>query len=84
MEQPESGVSGLQMLLAVVTLLFVIGLVVFIFVLMSGGLSEATSSSVSGTATNEQVANFTDAGSPLTVVNLNNLDVSNMVVEGCI
>ena len=83
MEQPESGVSGLQMLLAVVTLLFIIGLVVFIFTLMSGGLSDATSETATGVVVGEQFANFTDSGSAFSVEPLTSLQISSVVVEGC-
>ena len=40
--QKDKGVAGLNVLLSVVTMLFVIGLVVMVFALMSGELEGAT------------------------------------------
>lgn len=50
----EKGVAGLNVLLSVVTLLFVIGLVVMIFALMGGELRDATADKLTaGTVVNE-------------------------------
>lgn len=77
----ERGVAGLNVLLSVVTLVFVIGLVIMIFSLMGGELSQATSTPFSGSVADESVANFTDSGSLLSV---GNVGVSNEVVKALI
>lgn len=79
----KRGVANSSILLSVAILLFIIGFIVFVFTLMGGEISEATSESYSGAITGEAVANFTDEGTALSVEPLNNLGVSDMVVEGC-
>jgi len=37
----EKGSAGLNILLSVIILLFIIGLVIFVFAIMGGGLSDA-------------------------------------------
>ncbi len=62
----DSGVAGLTILLSVVTMLFVIGLLVMIFSLMGGELSDATYDSTAVVVTGENVLNASlIAGSPL-------------------
>lgn len=64
----DKGVAGLDLFLSLVVSLFVIGLIVMIFALMGGGLTDATYTSTGGTATNESLGtvssttNFAVAG----------------------
>lgn len=55
----ERGVAGLNVLLSVVTLLFVIGLVVMVFSLMGGELHNASLDAVGNETTASQVINDT-------------------------
>jgi hypothetical protein len=58
----DKGISGLNILLSVIVMLFVIGLVVMIFVLMSGEIGEATYTDSSGSANNETLTTVTETG----------------------
>ena len=61
----EKGTAGLNVLLSVITMLFVIGLIVMIFALMGGELQDAGDSdnNASTTSTAQQVIN--DTGSAI-------------------
>ena len=80
----ENGVAGLNLLLSIITLLFVIGLIVMVFSLMGGSISDATSETTSDVVADEQIANFTDGGTALSVEPLDGLEVTDVIVEGCI
>jgi len=59
----DKGQAGLQVLLSVIVMLFVIGLLVMIFTLMGGGLKNATYDDLTaGTAINESVTSNVTAG----------------------
>ena len=63
----DKGVAGLTILLSLVTMLFVIGLIVFIFALMGGEFMGVTSLTASDSATVTQTGlTVTDAGVTLT------------------
>ena len=75
--------TGLGLLLSIVTLLFIIGLIVMIFTLIGGGISDATTEVVGSSVANESLL-FTDgAGTDTSVVNLNKVGLSNVIVSGC-
>lgn len=84
MEQPSSGVGGLQLLLSVVTLLFLIGLVVFVFTITGAGLSE---SEITSSTTYYNVTQHTDGmvlhldGSAFTDEGPNSLTITNHGAE---
>lgn len=62
----DNGVAGLNILLSVVVLLFMIGLIIMIFSLMGAGLRDATYTSTNVTVTNETVT-FTATNSVQTL-----------------
>jgi len=63
----DEGVAGLTILLSLITMLFVIGLLVMIFSLMGGEISQTSTVLASDTATALQTSvNLTDAGTSLT------------------
>jgi len=71
----ENNPAGLNILLSVVVLLFLIGLVVMIFTLMGGGIGDATRTSTSGSEVNESFL-FSDGGTTLSQTS----DVVSLVV----
>ena len=79
----KRGVAGLQILLSVVILVFVIGLVIFLFSLMSGELSNATEIPYNSDVINESVYFTNGTGTELSVSSLNDVSVSNVEVRGC-
>lgn len=58
----DKGTAGLNILLSIITMLFIIGLIVMVFVLMSGELATASYTSTSGSATNETLTTVTGSG----------------------
>jgi hypothetical protein len=58
----NKGVAGLTILLSLVVMLFIIGLIVMIFSLMSGQLQQATYTSTTGTKNNETLTTVTETG----------------------
>ena len=74
---------ALGMVLSTVTILFLIGLVVFIFAIAGGSVADATRLDNSGSEANESVY-FTDGtGTDTSVAGLQDIALSNVVVEGC-
>lgn len=59
----DNGVAGLNLFLSLIVSLFIIGLVVMIFALVGGGLTQATYTSTGGTATNESLGTVAAATS---------------------
>jgi hypothetical protein len=57
----DKGVAGLNLFLSLVVSLFIIGLIVMIFALMSAGLQDATYTSTTGTVTDESLATVNNA-----------------------
>ena len=75
----DKGTAGLNVLLSVITLLFVIGLIVMIFALMGGALSETTFTVTPGSLSNETIA-FSDGGTDTSVASFNDITLSDVVI----
>jgi len=64
----SKGVAGLDLVLSVITIIFVIGLLVMIYALMGGALSTASYDTTSVSAVNESVTSSKSAGLSATLV----------------
>jgi len=75
----EDNQHGLGLILSVVTFLFLIGLVIFLFVLFGGGLFDATGGGATGSIVNESLPLVN--GSVLSVSGNPNLVLDNFVLK---
>ena len=75
--------KGLSILLSVITLLFIIGLIVMVFALMSGGLQEATASVTTGSIANESLYFTNGSGTATSVANHDDISLSNVNLQNC-
>jgi uncharacterized membrane protein len=72
----EKGTAGLNILLGVITMIFVIGLIVMVFALMGGELSNVSYQEASGSVDNETLTTVTEAGEDLSVSGLRDVSCS--------
>jgi hypothetical protein len=76
--------GGLRILLSVVAVLFMIGLVIFIFALFGGAFSDTTAVTETGAVVNETLLFTNGTGTDTSVADLKDVQLSNVVVEGCV
>lgn len=81
-EKSDNG--GLKILLSVVAFLFLIGLVIFIFALFGGAFSDTTAINEVGSVANESLLFTNGTGTDTSVADLKDVQLSNVVVEGCV
>ena len=79
----EQKSTGLQILLSVVILIFLIGLVIMIFSLFSGEIQTATDETITGSVAGESLFYTNGTGNETSVASLENVALENVVVEGC-
>ncbi len=77
----EGDGKGLNILLSVVTILFIIGLVIFIFSLMGGAFGDTTAVTQNNAVVNETLT-FTNE-TETSVANLNQVQLNDVVLFGC-
>lgn len=75
--------GNLGILLSVVSILFVIGLVIFIFTLMGGEISIATADTVDASVLNETLSFVNGTGTATSVESIEGVSLSSVVVEAC-
>jgi len=76
----KRGVAGLKTFMSIVIFLFLIGLVVFVFIISTNSMKNATASSVSGNITGESIL-FSTTCQDTSVAGLNGVQLSNVVIR---
>jgi len=76
--------TGLKILLTVVVLVFLIGLIIVLFTIFGSELQNATEQTIESDVVNETVFFVNGTGTATSVDGLENVALTNVVVEGCI
>lgn len=79
----DGGGKGLNLILSVITILFIIGLVIFVFSLMGGAFSDTTAVTETGAVVNETLFFTNGTGTETSVANLNQVQLNDVVLFGC-